>query len=285
MKKMHDDDLPLSLDPEESLRFENQLLELKLKAEFGAHTVLDGDIPAEIENEFLRNVIDFETNYSKSEDVKIREILEYPFMKPEPQLYDWEVERYLDDVNQMLLAKNITVDFGSSYDSRTKYKFITEELFEESVFQAGIPGMMMHFIYEEFHPDHKVDLEIKAKKFISAWFDQDVEKIVWELGDMVILPRGSSIKKEKMQQKLQNVFNRYYNFSENTYAISDINFEVNDDVGMGYAEGVVSYTGIMTQQEAIAIQGRFKLYFCLEYGWWDIFYFDFPGFDFLDDGG
>ena len=283
MKNVHDNDLPLSLDPEENLRMENQLLELKLKAEFGAETFLGGDIPADVENEFLKNVLEFENSYSQSEETKISDILGNPWMKPETELDDLEVEICLNEVNEMLLTKNIAIDFGGQYDNRTKYKFIIEELFEESIFQAGIPGMIMHFIYEEFHPDHKIDLEIKAQKFISAWFEKEPDKLLWELADHIILPEGSTLSKDKVKEKLENVFDCYTLFSECKYVVNDINFEINDDVGMAYAEGIVSYNAVLAKQEAIAIRGSFKLYFCLEYGWWDISYFIFPGFEFNGD--
>ncbi len=284
MKKNFDNDLPLSFDPEVNLQMENQLLELKLKAEFGAETFSCGDIPADVENAFLKNVLEFEKNYLQSGETKICDILGNPILKLETELSDPDFESDLEMVNSMLLKNNITVDFGGSYNTRTKYKFITEELLEESIFHAGIPGMMMHFIYEVFHPDHKIDLEIKSEKFISAWFEQDSDKLLWELADVIILPEGSSLKKDQLQKKLQNTFDRYILFSDCKYVIADVSFEVNDDTGMAFAEGVISYNALMTNHEAIAIQGPFKLYYCLEYGWWDICYFEFPGFEFNKGG-
>ncbi len=254
MENLHDDDLQLSLDTEENLRMENQLL-----------------------------VPEFENNYLQSEETKICDILGNPCVKPEVELDDLEVELNLNKVNEILLSKNITVDFGGAYDSRTKYKFITEELFEECIFQAGIPGMIIHFIYEEFHPDHKIDLEIKAQKFIAGWFEKDADKLVWELADHIILPNGQTLKKEKVKEKLQNAFNRYSHFSEYKHIIADINYEVADDAGMAYVDGTVCFNALVGDEEAIAIQGSFKLYFCLEYGWWDVCYFVFPGFELNED--
>jgi hypothetical protein len=280
MKKNFDNDLPLGFDAEENLRIENQLLELNLKAEFGAETFLGGDFTADVENTFLKNALEIENSFMHSEEKKVCDILGNPTIKPEPELDDHEVELYLQQVNDLLHKHNIIVDFGGSYDGRTRYKFITEELFEECIFQPGIPGMMMHFIYEEFHPDHLIDLERKAQKFISAWFKKDTEKLVWELADKIILPAGSTLKKERVKETLDATFRHYTLFFECKHVIADINLEVNDDAGMAFAEGVVSYSALKTNQEAIAIQGPFKLYFCLEYGWWDICYFVFPGFEF-----
>ena len=254
MKNLHDDDLHISLDPEENLGMKNQLL-----------------------------VLEFENNYSQLEQTKICDILGNPSVKAEEELDELEVELYLNKVNEMLLAENIAVEFGGAYDSRTKYKFITEELFEECIFQAGIPGMIMHFIYEEFHPDHKIDLEIKAQKFITGWFEKDADKLLWELADHIILPKGSTLSKEQVNKKLQHVFNRYSHFADYVYVIANINYEVTNDAGMACVDGTVSYNALVGNEEAIAIQGSFKLYFCLEYGWWDVCYFVFPGFEFNED--
>ena len=280
MKKVHDDDFPLSADPEENLRMENQFLELKLKAEFGVETFLEGDLPAEIENEVLKNVLEIENSFSQAQETKIRHLLGNPQIKPEVELNGLEVELFLAQITQMLLLKNIIVEFTGNYDNRTKYKFITEEILEEHILDTGIPDMMIHFIYEEFHPDHKLDLENKTKKFLSAWFEKDTDKLLWELADQIILPKGAILGKDEVNEKLQNVFNCYLRFSECTHIITGISFEIIDDTGMAYAEGMVSYNAIMANQEAIAIQGSFKLYFCLEYGWWDIYYFVLPGFEF-----
>jgi len=283
MKNINDSDLLLNLDPEENLRMENQFLELKLKAEFGAETFASSDLPADIENQFLKNVLEFEKSFSQSRENKVSDILGNPFMKPEAELDDLRIELYLNRVNKMLLEKNIAVDFGGEYSNRVKYKFITEELFEASIFPAGIPGMIMHFSYEEFHPDHAIDLEKKARKFISGWFDKDIEKLLWELADYIILPNGTTLGKEKVSEKLNQAFSRYSHFSEYKHLISDVTFAIDDESGNACVEGVVSYNALMAKNEAIAIQGSFKLYFCREYGWWNIYFFVLPGFEFNED--
>jgi hypothetical protein len=280
MKNTYDDDQPLSLDPEENLRMENQLTELKLNAEFGAKTFLGDDIPENIKRIFLKNVMEYENKISQAEETTIFEILGSQPFQSEASLEDDQVRQSLQEVTDMLLLKNIVIDFGGSYDSRTKYKFITEELFEESILHAGVPGMIMHFIYEEFHPDHKADLESKARKFIAAWFEKDVDKLLWELTDHLIISEGITLSKEKVKEKFHNTFERYTRFSECKYVLGDINFEASDDSGIACTEGIVSYNALMENTEAIAIQGCFKLYFTLEYGWWDICFFVMPGFDY-----
>lgn len=282
MKNITDDNFLLSDDPEQNMRMENQLLELKLQAEFGAKTSLNADLPAGIENQFLKNVLEFENSLSQSEEAKVCEILGNPPWKSEMELEDAEIEKYLAQLIVLMLTKDIALDFINEYDTRTKYKFITEELFEESVFHMGIPGMVMHFIYEEFHPNHRSDLESKAIKFISAWFDKDTDKILWELSDNINLSGGPAWSKDRMADKFKKIFDSYTTFSDCKYFITDIHFKLDGDAGLGYVEGGVRYSPIIGNVEAITIQGPFKLDFALEYDWWNIYNFVFPGFESME---
>ena len=282
MKNQNDNDFLLSHDSEENTRMENQLLGLKIKAELGADTFIREGVPAHVENEFLKNILEFENSYSESEETKICDLLDNPQVKPEIELDDLQVKHCLNELIALMLTKHIAVDFTGDYDNRIKYKFITEELFEESIRHIGISGMIMHFIYEEFHPDHKTDLENKAKKFISAWFEKSADDLLWGLADpQILLPDGSVYTKENIKENLRINFERYSQFSDCKYVIAEIHYELSQETGKGWAEGTVSYNAIIENCEAVSFQGSFKIYFSLEYGWWEICYFDFPGFNFF----
>ena len=282
MKKIIDEHLPLNNDPEENMHMENGLLQLKLKAELGAETHLSGNIPVWIENEFMKNVLAFEHSYSAAKNFKVSEVLGNPKFKQAIELDDQAIVAALEELIALINKKQMAIDFTGTYESRTKYKFIVEELFNEEITDAGIPDMVMHFIYEEFHPNHKMDIETKTMKFMSAWFRRTTDELAWELADEIILPKSLIWSKKKVINKFKQVFNCYTAFSDYTYSVIDINFELNEDIGVGYAEGAVSYTAVIENQEAISIQGPFKIYFSLEYGWWDIYYFIFPGFNFSE---
>lgn len=282
MKKKIDEHLPMSNDPEENVRMENGLLQLKLKAELGAETHLSGEIPLWIENEFMKNVLAFEHNYSAGKNSKVSELLGKPKFKQAIELDDQELEAALADLITLMNKNQMAIDFIGTYESRTKYKFIVEELFNENVTDAGIPGMVMHFIYEEFHPNHKMDIETKTMKFMSAWFRRTTDELAWELADEIIPPNSLIWSKNKVIDKFKQIFDCYTAFSDDVFSVIDINFELNGNTGMGYSEGAVSYTAVIENHEAISIQGPFKIYFSLEYGCWDIYYFIFPGFNFSE---
>ena len=67
-------DMPLSNDPEENLRMENELLRLKIQAEHGGQSHTSGELPPEIENMFLKNVMAFEQNYAKAKPATVFEL-------------------------------------------------------------------------------------------------------------------------------------------------------------------------------------------------------------------
>jgi len=282
MKSISKNNLPLSHDPDENKRMENELLQLKLKAELGVEAHISKDTPPSIENIFLKNMLAFESGLTNAKEIRIYELIEKPDFIPEDKLDDLTLEAALNKLMNLLNQKQIALDFLGSYDYRTKYKFITQELFEEKVMNVQIPGMIMHFIYEEFHPNHRLDIRQKAEKFMSSWFGQEKDNLLFSLADELIQPDGKIWKKAKIMDKFSKVFDSYNKFKNGIYAIADINFELQEDIGLGYAEGMVKYTAITEAHDKIQMEGGFKLYFTLEYEWWSIYYFVLPGFEFSD---
>ena len=282
MKKISDTNLPLSYDPDENKRMENELLQLKLKAELGVEAHISANTPASIENIFLKNMLAFEKGLAEAEETNIYELIGRPDFIPEAKIDDFSVEAALNKIMDLLNEKQIALDFLGTYDGRTKYKFITEELFEEKVMNVQLPGMIMHFIYEEFHPNHKLDIEHKAAKFINSWFSQEKEQLAFSLADALVLPDRRVWKKDKVMDRFAKVFDSYPLFKNGSYQIEDINFEIKEDIGLGYAEGQLKYTALAENHDKIEFEGPFKLYFTLEYEWWSIYYFVIPGFEFAD---
>ncbi len=282
MKKISDNNLPLSHDPDENKRMENELLQLKLKAELGVEAHISENTPPSIENIFLKNMIAFEAGLAEAEEIRIFELIAEPDFIPEAKLDDLSLEAAYNKLMDLMNRKQIALDFLGSYDCRTKYKFITEELFEEKVMNVALPGMIMHFIYEEFHPNHKLDIEQKAAKFISSWFSQEKEHLSFSLADELILPDGKIWNKDRVMDKFSKVFDSYPQFKNGNYAMTDVNFELQEDVGMAYAEGIMKYTAFTEDLDRIQLEGPFKLYFTLEYEWWSVYYFVLPGFEFSD---
>lgn len=283
MKNRSSDHLPQSYDSDENKQMENELLQLKLKAELGIDAHISANTPPSIKNLFLKNILAFESGLAQAEEIRIFDLIGKPEFVPEIKLNDISIAKELQNLVDLINQKQIALDFLGSYDCRTKYKFITEELFEEKVMNVQLPGMIMHFIYEEFHPNHKLDLEHKAKKFINAWLNQEKEQLSFSLTDVLALPDKRIWKKEKLMDRFSFFFDSYPNFINDKFEIEDINIHLREDTGFGYAEGLMNYTALTESNEVIEFKGPFKLYYTLEYGWWSIYYFVIPGFEFADD--
>lgn len=270
----------LNDNPEEKIRMENEFLQLKLKAELGAETFISGNFPPEVENAFLKNVLVFENSFSNTPLKTIYKLLEKPIYKPETELDDNAIELALEDLFTLMKKKQITLEFLGAYNSRTKYKFITEEFFNEEVSDNMIPGMIWNFNYEEYHPNYKIDIENKTISFISAWIDQKISKDYWDLAETFIMPNGQLFGKDEIVNKIKNICKSFPEFKDCSYTIEKVDYELQNNIGMGFAEGIVKYSAMSRSQEKITIEGQFKLYFNLEFDSWTIFYFIFPGFEF-----
>ena len=280
MNNLGNDNLQLSDDPEENMRMENELLQLKLKAELGAETYISGNFPPSVENDFLKNVLAFENSFSNASMKNIFELLEKPGYLPDTELDDTGIESALEALFVLMKKKQINLDFSGAYESRTKYKFITEEFFKEEVSDNMIPGMIWHFNYEEYHPNHKMDIENKTMSFISAWINQKIANDYLDLAETFIMPNGQIFRKDEITNKIKNMCKSFPEFKDCLYNIDKVDYELQNDIGMGFAEGIIKYNAISRSQEKIAIEGQFKFYFTLDFNSWSIFYFIFPGFEF-----
>ena len=270
----------LNDNPEENLRMENEFLQLKLKAELGAKTFISSNFPAEIENEFLKNVLAFENSFSNAPLKKMYELLEKPKSEPETELDDHAIELALETLFALMKKKQITLKFLGAYSSRTKYKFITEEFFNEEVSDKMISGAISNFNYEGYHPNHKMDIQNKTISFISAWMDQKISNDYWGLADTFIMPNGRIFRKDEVENKIKKICKSFPEFKDCSYTIEKVDYELQNNIGMGFAEGIIKYIAMSRSQEKITIEGQFKLYFSLEFNSWSIFYFIFPGFEF-----
>jgi len=272
----------LNDNPEENIRMENEFLQLKLKAELGAETFISGNFPPEVENAFLKNLLAFENSFSNTPLKNIYELLEKPMYTPETELDDHAIELALEALFTLMKKKQITLEFLGAYSSRTKYKFITEAFFNEEVSDNMIPGMIWNFNHEEHqhHPNYKIDIENKTISFISAWIDQKISKDYCDLADTFIMPNGQLFCKDEIVNKIKKIYNSFPEFKDCSYTIEKVDYELQNNIGMGFAEGIVKYSAMSRSQEKITIEGQFKLYFNLEFDSWTIFYFIFPGFEF-----
>jgi len=151
-------DLPtpeFSDDPQENLRIENEIIKLKLSAEFGAVHNGSENIPPAMEHFFLQQIERFEKEWHKQQldFIRIYDFLGRPKFIDPKDLKPTHVAIQLNRILKLLQEKNINVYFIRDYHPLLKYKFLTEELFQHEMENISMPGWNMNFIYEEFRPE------------------------------------------------------------------------------------------------------------------------------------
>lgn len=272
------EDEKFSEDPEEQLKIENEILKLKLQAELGGDFEGEEGLSPEIENTFLKNVLEFEHQYANAASKTLFEILNKPEFEKESKLNDNEVLLALRFMEELMEKNGIEVDYAAEYSPRIKYRFITEELFyNESPFM-NVPGMTMHYIYEEFHPNHELDIKDNAEKFVRHWTERSFDENSFELASELIVENGAILSRDQLLEKMQIIFDAYVHFENVSFSIENISFELHETgKGLGFAEGSAAYDAILENGEIQNFQGAFKLY--MQYDdWWNIFFFHWPGF-------
>ena len=269
-----------SEDPDENLHIENEILKLKMQAESNAFIVTEKDIPPDIEHMFLKNVQQWEAAYKDVKQVKMYDYLQRPDYLPGFRLDDEEIDHELERLTEIMKRNNVCLHVEGKYNPRIIYQFITEELFQYETDDVQIPGLTQNFTYEEFHPNHELDIQRRTMDFFENWFERKFDDYSWELNDVLILPDGKILSKQEVLVKIQKVFDCYTIFSNVKFALgqSFFQFDETNGTGLGHSEGTVKYSAIMENGEIIVIEGPFKLYMSYESNWWNIFYFVFPGF-------
>ena len=276
------DDEKFSDDLVENIRLENEFLKIKLKAQYGDAFSMEAnaDLPPEIENQFLKNILAFEDANINEDTSTVYEAIGKPAYKPAEELDEAELSSELKKLNAILQKHNLALDIcDGPYPDLIIYKFITEELFAHELEMNGIPGMTINFIYEEFHPNHKAEITKCTHQFLQHWFTQHFDEYATELSNEIIKLDGRQMSREEAIDKMNIFFDAFHEFKDDGYNINDISFELHEDErGLGFAEGMLEYDAVMDNGEIIHYEGPYKLYMQREDNWWSIFYFVMPGF-------
>ena len=145
------------LSDKEKLEIDNDFMKMKLMLEHNAHfgSSEERTVPPEIENMFLRNVMEFERQFENCTQIKIYDRIGKPVhFKPAAELSDDEIDSSWEEVQSLLSEHCIHLDVCSpNIPNRELYRFAIEELFDQEIDDIRIPGFGIHFTYDEFYPD------------------------------------------------------------------------------------------------------------------------------------
>ena len=270
-------------DPEENLQMQNDFLKMKMMAESGAWFGGEGGLPPEIENQFLKNVMEFEKVNAGAKSRTVFDLLDKPDFKDETSLDDGRFETEFSRLNSLLEEHGMHVSFNREREDRFKYNFITKELFEhESAFMPA-KGMITGFIYEEFHPDHEFDITNLTNRFLNDFFERNLDVDTYYINEQIIHPDGKPIPREDIIKRFLSMYEVIPEFENTSFEIENQSFELYDkedtQTGMGFSEGTVQYDAIFRDGERKKVNGPFKIYFSLEWDCWTICFFYLAGYN------
>lgn len=282
----NDDQNPekFSDDPQENMKTENEILKLKMQAQFGSDFMMggDGELPPEIENAFLQSVMNFEENFAKGEDSTLSKHLGFPSLKHEDELSDEEVEKSVEDFNKLLEEKGVEVGYiYGPYPTREVHRFMRENLLEsDEPFSMFMPGMTMHLTYEEYCPNHEKDIEKNTKEFMQHWEEKEFTEYSSEMDFTIVSLKGEEMKREGFVERMKAYFDAYTDFKNFKFMIGHIQVDPQgDDLLMGFSEGAVAYQTTLENGEPITVKGPYKLYMTNTGISWGIVSFVMPEFE------
>ncbi len=233
--------------PQFDVKTENELLKLRLKAEFGAECSMNGGkVPEEVINEFLHAVYAFEQQLRLSKPpVSIYEKIGKPEIISAESLNDENLSRELKRLHDCMRQHHLQLDVLGRYPDRIIYRFITEEFIYLEMEDVHLPGFIHHFCYEDFHPDHEVSIREKVVEFLSIWFNgKDAkENELFGSGDDEM--DDAPISKESMIIDMRKYMSPYKRFQNCEYRINQVEYKWMElaDRGIGLALGHLRYDG------------------------------------------
>ncbi|ULQ54502.1 hypothetical protein [Flavihumibacter fluvii] len=263
-----------------SLQLENDIMKLKMQAEFGAVFGSTQDIPPSLEKEFLENILAFEEMGKNAVMITVYELLGRPAYVPAQTLTDERVQDELDKLLKLMEAHDLSLVLLYEYPPLLIYTFITEELFQEEIEDIRMPGMLGVFVYENFHPKHESLIEQLTIEFLEGWRDlhwADINNLLYYVG---VLPDDRVIQEEEMIRIIERETDRYESMQLFEFNITNIQFEWKEgNVGLGFSEGILQ-TMVLPKKGAPAyLKGEFRCYYCNTDGYWRLTFFCLPGFE------
>lgn len=136
----------------EEILAENAMLRLQIETLYNGSTYVDpeNNVPADIENQFLRNIVNFEQAMSKSAPVPLRQRLGLVNIPQVSELKSMtETAFYLDQLVEAMDQCDIDFLYEDRHDKREVYRYLVEFLLDEIVDDVRIAGFRTVFFFDE----------------------------------------------------------------------------------------------------------------------------------------
>ena len=258
------------------INFENELRKAKMQLEKGAQIQSSGKIPPELESMFLDHIEKFDKAYKNAKPITVFEKIGSPKFKAVDKIPEKGIKKELNSLMNKLMRKGLIVESICKVENREMYRFITEELFKHEIDNISIKGMMTHFTYEEFHPNHEYDIKSHTEDFIREILS-DKEKVEnFLLGKKFKTSSGKIIPVEKALEKI-NFFRSFYSrFELNNLKI--LGLKINDKKTLSEIIFNINFSAkIDGSVEKQLFSGTGKAVLQNKWNYWTIYQIEIPG--------
>lgn len=271
-------------DQEIDRKIDNELKKRDLTEKSGASfSNINDDLSPEIENIWLNNIEEFEKQYEKAKLTTVWEYIGKPEYRKITEINESEISPRLNELFDLLDKNNISLDTICDVEEKELYRFITDELFEHEMDDMRIPGMTSCFIYEEFHPNAKNEIE-RAIDYFFRMTMAKMKNIGGEGYDLLYIDEqnfcdidGNTIDKEKVIKSINTFLDSFDSLSIVTYDVKSL--AINKEEEDACVDFHICYRGVFdgtAQYVEYKGDGSFKLH-PSEYGGWSIYQIDMPG--------
>ncbi len=271
-------------DQEIDRKIDNELKKRDLTEKYGASfSNINDDLSPEIENIWLNNIEEFEKQYEKAKLTTVWEYIGKPEYRKITEINESEISPRLNELFDLLDKNNISLDTICDVEEKELYRFITDELFEHEMDDMRIPGMTSCFIYEEFHPNAKNEIE-RAIDYFFRMTMAKMKNIGGEGYDLLYIDEqnfcdidGNTIDKEKVIKSINTFLDSFDSLSIVTYDVKSL--AINKEEEDACVDFHICYRGVFdgtAQYVEYKGDGSFKLH-PSEYGGWSIYQIDMPG--------
>jgi hypothetical protein len=252
---------------EEEQKLDNQVKKLKIELETGAKffTPDGSELPADVEAQFLDNIIAFEEASKNSETKTISEILGNPVLIPEEGLTDEQIHEELTKFYKLLDEKSMGFDVIYETPEREIYQFISTEFLAHEYEMMSIPGMMYNFIYEEFVPNEQEDLRKDSEKIIRVIFEQDFEYFYVELAEEI--NHNGKMLPYKEYIKLLNAMHENRSLELMGLEVTDI--AINPDLENAIVTCEIKYSSKFIEEKESLYVDEVIIHFARKFEFWE----------------
>ncbi len=251
---------------------ENELLKLKMIAEFGGSFIGDEDVPPEVEQQFLKQIISFQKKHEQSKLVTVYKYIGEPAYNHVNDLSDKEIVKDLDRLQKLMARKGVILSVLTETPRREVYRFITEELFKIQVEDIKLKGWVNQFIYEEFHPNVEYDVRSAVYQCLQTIFNKGHAFSDDYFSDDLKDSLGLSIDTDELKEKIESFWSRFNNTKLERYDVESS--QIDKDSGIANVVCNVCYKtqterGKRFKKENITVEFNLRRSKHMD-SWWDI---------------